>query len=103
MPLLNLRAVLKCSFYIRLTQASPSGEEVSGRILDLPLSCFIHGKFVHNASYMGYLVLKPNTKKEENIIIEIARLLNVHVEKSDEEALAEIHAHQRVHLGLLVG
>ena len=44
---------------------------------------------------MSYLVLKPKSKREENILLEIARLLDVPVEKSDEEALIDIHLRQR--------
>jgi len=44
---------------------------------------------------MSYLVMKPKTKREENILVEIARLLDVPVEKSDKETMAEIHARQR--------
>ncbi len=39
---------------------------------------------------MSYLILKPKTKKEEQVFIELAQLLKVHVEKSETEALAEI-------------
>lgn len=45
-----------------------------------------------NRKQMTYLILKPKTKSEENIFIEIARLLHVDVEKSETEALAEIRA-----------
>ena len=43
---------------------------------------------------MSYLILKPKTKNEENVFIEIARLLKVYVEKSETEALSEIRARQ---------
>jgi hypothetical protein len=39
---------------------------------------------------MSYLILKPKTKKEERVFIELAQLLKVHVEKSEAEALADI-------------
>jgi hypothetical protein len=39
---------------------------------------------------MSYLILKPKTKKEEQVFIELAQLLKVHVEKSETEALADI-------------
>lgn len=39
---------------------------------------------------MSYLILHPKTKKEEQVFIELAQLLKVHVEKSGKEALADI-------------
>jgi hypothetical protein len=41
-------------------------------------------------SIMSYLILHPKTKKEEQVFIELAQLLKVHVEKSGKEALADI-------------
>jgi hypothetical protein len=44
---------------------------------------------------MSYLILKPKTKKEEQVFIELAQLLKVHVEKSEPEALADIRAREK--------
>jgi hypothetical protein len=41
---------------------------------------------------MSYLILKPKTKREEQVFIELAQLLKVHVEKSETDALADIRA-----------
>ena len=39
---------------------------------------------------MSYLILKPKTKREEEVFIELAQLLHVHVEKSEGRTLADI-------------